>query len=270
MARIAFLVVKHPPDRKSPIMPEAFRRLAELGHEVDLLHPDEDVVDLADVRPRHDLYVLKSQSEAALSLAGALHAVGARILNPYPAAAALRDKVVSTRILQSAGAPVPASFATAAPAALLPRLAEGPLVLKPVRGWQGRGVRVVRTEEDLRAYPAEGLVLAQRYHPPDGGDLKLYGIGGRIFGVRRVWPPRTYEEKLGAPFEPDGELRALARRCGAALGVDLFGVDVIESGGTRWVVDMQGFPGFKGVPDAARLIAEAIDAHARAAGRRSP
>ena len=261
--RIAFLLVKHPPDRQSPIMPEVFRRLGELGHQVDLLYPEEDLVALADVTARHDLYVLKSQAEAALSVAGALHALGARLLNPYPAAAALRDKVISTRMLQAAGLPVPATFLAGTPAALLPRLAEGPLVLKPVRGWQGRGVQVVRTEAELRAYPADGLVFAQRFHPPDGADLKLYGIGGRVFGVRRVWPPRTYEEKLGEPFVPDAALQEIVLRCGAALGVELFGVDVIESGGARWVVDMQGFPGFKGVPDAARLLAEAIDRSAR-------
>ena len=174
--RIAFLVVKHPPDRKSPIMPEAFRRLAERGHDVDLLHPDEGVVDLADVQARHNLYVLKSQSEAALSLAGALHAVGARILNPYPAAAALRDKVISTRILQAAGAPVPASFVTAAPAALLPRLAEGPLVLKPVRGWQGTGKLVSLT-------PAQGTGGAAAGAAASVAGM-LFGRDGRLSGMR--------------------------------------------------------------------------------------
>ncbi|MGE5049855.1 MAG: alpha-L-glutamate ligase, partial [Deltaproteobacteria bacterium] len=53
--------------------------------------------------------------------------------------------------------------------------------------------------------------------------------------------------------------------CGAAFGVRLFGVDVVMSEGKPYVVDMQAFPGFKGVPDAAALLAEEIWAAAKAA-----
>jgi fructose-1,6-bisphosphatase/inositol monophosphatase family enzyme/glutathione synthase/RimK-type ligase-like ATP-grasp enzyme len=267
--RICMLMVKHPPERKSPIMPEVIRLLEERGAEVDVLYPDEQLADLRDLRPTHDLYVLKSGTELALSLAGALHAQGAAILNPYPAASALRDKAVSTRILQAAGVPVPESFVVSAPERLAPLLAGGPIITKPNRGSQGRGIQVIREAAALAELPRDGgLVFAQRYHPPDGPDLKIYGIGGRFFGVHRVWPPRTYEDKLGRPFEVDRELEDVARRCGEAFGVDVFGVDVVRSGGAPWVVDMQCFPGFKGVPDAARLLAEAIhDAARRASGK---
>ena len=45
----------------------------------------------------------------------------------------------------------------------------------------------------------------------------------------------------------------------------LFGVDVVMSKGRAWVVDMQCFPGFKGVPDAAGQLAGEIYAAASAA-----
>jgi hypothetical protein len=35
-------------------------------------------------------------------------------------------------------------------------------------------------------------------------------------------------------------------------------VDVVFSDGAPWVVDMQAFPGFKGVPDAAVHLCDAI------------
>ncbi|MFL5302000.1 MAG: RimK family alpha-L-glutamate ligase [Anaeromyxobacteraceae bacterium] len=266
--KIAFLVARHPPGKKSPIMPEVFRILGDRGVDVTLLYPDEELTDLARVRLEHDLYVLKSGTETALSLAGALHHQGAAILNPYPAAAALRDKVVSTRILQAAGVPVPETWIGPSPALFAPLLAGGPLIVKPYRGTQGRGVRVVRDAGELGAGAAAGeeaLFFAQRFHAPDEADLKLYVAQGRTFGVKRVWPPVTYEDKLGRPFEVAPELAALARRCGEALGVGLFGVDVVMSRGEPWVVDMQGFPGFKGVPDASRLLADAIEEAARRA-----
>ena len=256
--RIALILVRHLVERESPIMPEVARLLSERGVDVDRLYPDEEAVDLGRVRVQHDLYVLKSGTETALSLAGALHGSGANILNPYPVAAACRDKVLTTHALHRAGVPLPDSYVAARPQQLEPLLAEGALVVKPSRGSQGRGVRVVRTAEELAEVEAGGApVLAQRYHEPNGRDRKLYRIGEQVFGVKRTWPARTYEDKLGEPFPVSEELREIVWRCGTALGIDLYGVDVIESD-RPYVVDMSSFPGFKGVPDAAALLADYI------------
>jgi ribosomal protein S6--L-glutamate ligase len=259
--RIAFLLVRHPPTRHSPIMPDVLRLLADRHCEVTVLEPDEQAVDLAAVRVRHDLYVHKSGTELALSLAGALHAQGARIVNPFPGSLACRDKVITTALLQAAGLPVPATRVTTRLTDVAELLADGPIVCKPARGSQGRGVHVIRDPSELARlarHPLQGAPwLAQRYHPADGPDRKLYSIGGRVFGVERPWPARTYQEKLGRPFTVDATLTTLVERCGAAVGnLSLFGVDVIESNGTPSVVDMSSFPGFKGVPDAARRLAD--------------
>jgi len=226
-----------------------------------VLEPDERPVDLAALRVEHDLYVLKSGTELALSLAGALHGQGAHIVNPFPVSLACRDKVITTALLQAAGLPVPQTRVTSRLPDLAELLGDGPIVCKPARGSQGRGVRVVRSPDELaelarRALPGEPW-LAQRYHPADGPDRKLYSIGGEVFGVERVWPARTYEEKVGRSFTVDETLRDLVGRCGAAGGgLSLFGVDGVERNGIPYVVDMSSFPGFKGVPDAARRLAD--------------
>jgi len=113
-------------------------------------------------------------------------------------------------------------------------------------------------------------VFAQRYHASDGPDRKIYSIGSEIFGVLRAWPARTHREKLGQVFTPDPELVDITRRCGAALGIDLFGVTVVQSGGKSYVVDMTSIPGFKGVPDAPRRLAEYIYAATERALRGAP
>ncbi len=253
--RMAVIMFRHPPSRHSPIVPEVLRLLREWHCEVDLLLPDERPVDVASLRPAHDVYVLKSGTEAALSVAGALDTGGALMVNSYPVTALCRDKVMTTRVLQQAGVPVPETWMTTRSTELAGLLEDGPLVLKPVRGSQGRGVTVVHHPDELGRAPQDGLLLAQRWHRPDGPDRKMYCIGGEVYGVQRDFPATTFDAKVGRPLQVDSELRALVLRCGRALGLDLFGVDVIEHGGVRYVVDLSSFPGFKGVPNAAQRLA---------------
>jgi ribosomal protein S6--L-glutamate ligase len=214
--------------------------------------------------------VLKSGSELALSLAGALHEAGATIVNPYPVAAACRDKVIATSVLQSAGVPTPETYLAAHVGELAPLLDQGPLVVKPYRGTNGVGVHTVWDPDQLDDVAHGGVIFAQRYHKPEGRDRKIYVIGGQVFGVKRVWPARTYEEKLGEPFTITRELREIALACGRAFGIELYGLDIIVSDGRPYVVDISSFPGFKGVPDASLRLADYIYAAAERALRGEP
>ena len=257
--RICFLMRRSPESRASPILATVVGLLAEWGVEVSVICPEDDVIDLAAIRVDHDLYVLKSGSDMALSLAGALDALGAMTLNPYPTTLQCRDRVVVNRILQAAGVPVPETFVAVDVASLGRLLEEGPLVLKPCRRAAGGSVQVVWDVDELQEIGRPGHpVLAQRYHGPSGPDRKLYCLGNQLFGVKRVWPARTLAEKVGEPFTVTPELRDMVLRCRRALGIELFGLDIIVSDGQPFVVDVDPFPGFKGVPDAALRLADYI------------
>lgn len=253
------------PVRISPIIAEMIGLLEEWGVSVKQLSPSTALADLAQLRVDCDLYVFKkSSSKLALSLGGALHAIGARMLNPYPVTAMLRDKIIASRVLQAHDVPTPDVYIVNSPMQLKPLLAAGPLVVKPYDGSQGRGVRVVENSAELReAALSDGLIFAQRYHRPQGRDYKIYCIGDQFFGVRRVWPATTYTEKLGEPFTLTPEMRQIALRCGQAFGITLFGIDIVYSDGHPYVVDMSSFPGFKGVPNAALRLADYIYAVAK-------
>jgi ribosomal protein S6--L-glutamate ligase len=263
VVRIAFVLK----GRAAPhqLWSDVGRRLVERGASVESIHPDSQLTDLSRIRVEHDLYVLKYTSGMGLSLAGALHAAGAAILNPYPVAALCRDKILTTAALAAGGVPMPETWVTGDPAQLPGLLDGGPIVVKPHQGSQGVGVTVVRDADQLAELPLEaGPLFVQRYHEPEGVDRKMYVIGGDVFCVERIWPAKTYEEKLGRSVEPSAEMCDIARRCAAAIGADIFGFDIVYSDGVPYVVDLSGFPGFKGVPDAPQLLADAIDA---AAGR---
>jgi ribosomal protein S6--L-glutamate ligase len=255
--RIAFVMPGAP--GRHPLWSLVADRLTGQGAQVAFLWPDEGVTDLSQLRVEHDLYVVKYRSGLGLSLAGALHALGAATFNPYPVMAICRDKIMTSSVLASAGVPVPHTWVMDDVGAVRSLLDGGPIVVKPHLGSDGIGVQVLFTPAEVDNLELQaGPVFAQRYHAPDGPDHKLYLIGGNIFGVRRVWPPRTIEDKLGEVSEPSDDLRAIAHKCSTALGIDTFGLDVVYSGGEPVCVDLSAFPGFKGVPAAETPLADAI------------
>lgn len=260
-------------DWLNPNMEQLMQLLGDRGAAVQLIFPEKQMTNLADLRVENDLYLIKSGTEPALSVAGSLHVLGAKTLNPYPTVAMLRNKVIVMRALQAAGVPVPDTYMTGNAADLIPLLDAGPLIIKPYRGTRGRGVRIVHRPEELDGMDEDEFVLAQRYHEPDGPnpmDHKLFRIGERIFGIRRVWPIQTYEDKVGQPFDPSPQLQDIARRCGQAFGIDLYGLDIVMSQGIPYVVDLNKFGSYMGVPNAPQLLADHIFAAAQRAMRGEP
>jgi len=245
-------------DWMNPNIERAVGLLSERGVRLDLIHPEKQLISLSRVRVESDLYLLKSGSDLALSLGGALHALGAATLNPYPTVAMMRNKIIVTRVLQAAGVPTPDTYVTTRPNDLVSLLESGPLIVKPYRGSRGEGIRIVRHGRELFDLPSDGPILAQRYEEPDGRDLKIFCIGGKLFGVRRIWPLRTYQDKVGDPVPLTPDLRDIARSCGRAFGIDLYGLDVVLSSGRPYVVDVNKFGSYMGVPDASRLLADYI------------
>jgi ribosomal protein S6--L-glutamate ligase len=258
--KVGVITKREKAHKAGSVMQETVELLQSRGVAVETIYPEDSRFDVARVEADCDLYLLKSGTETALSLAGVLHMAGAKIINPYPTVVAMRDKIISTKMLQSANVPLPETWFASKPEHLAGLLKEGQIVVKPF--WaasQGRGVQIVRTEDELATVTGEdGVIFAQRYYQPDGRDHKLYVIGDRVFGVRRVWPPKTLEDKLGEPFDVPDEVHEIALGCGRAFGVGLYGADLITSGGKPYIVDINTFPGFKGVPNAAGLLANYV------------
>lgn len=244
-------------DWVNPTIERAFQALTDRGEAITLIFPERERIDLSTLRVEHDLYLLKSGADLALSLGGALHVLGARTLNPYPVVALLRNKLIVTTALQQAGILTPETAISPHVRDFLPMLATGPLILKPYRGSRSEGIIIVHTPADLAGADADTLYLAQRYMVPDGLDHKLFRIGDRVFGVRRRWPLRTYADKFGVPFDPDPALTEIAMRVGAAFGgISLYGLDVIYSRGQPYVVDVNKFGSYMGIPDGWRWLAD--------------
>jgi ribosomal protein S6--L-glutamate ligase len=257
----------------TPLLLEVIALLEGRGIQVDWVVAEEAAIAAGHPRAEHDFYLLKSYTDLGLSMAAVLHDQGARILNPYPACAALRDKVETTWRLRAAGLPTPRTWSTGDPGLLADRLRGGPLIFKPARGVHGAGIRIVRDERELTQFREEVAerssfrepLLAQELVEGGGEDLKLYVSGTEVFGVRKAFSETSFHED-GRPCEVAPDLAELARGCGRAFGLTLYGLDLIEGPDGPVIVDVNYFPGYRGVPGAAERMAEQIERFAHGSG----
>jgi len=246
--------------------------LRQAGCRVSLIDPADSLLDLADARwlDDVDVVVARGRSTDLLTRLSAAEAAGVPTLNPRRAIAAVVDKAYMATQLHAAGIPTPATWigSIAQVRRHVPHKAF-PLILKPVFGDNCRGIQVVPTPAQLAAVEwTEPCVIAQELLPGGGFDLKLYAIGRRVWAVRKR---SALHGGSGAatllPLPP--AWRALALRCGALFGLQLFGVDCIEADGDLKVIEVNDFPNYSGVPEADVLLARHVETESRARGEAS-
>ncbi len=261
--RLHFMVVRRVPPVPSPVLRDVYTLLERRGFAVSDSIAEEVLTRCDELEPDHDLYVLKSHTELALSLAGILHGRGARLLNPYLSCSVVQNKLLVSRRLRDAGVPAPRGWATADPRLLAEIVETTPLILKPYRGHRGAGIRLARDPGELAAVGAlDDATIVQELVPGRGEDLKVYVVGEEVFTVRKPFSPTSFT-RPGRPCPVPAAVRDLALRTGRALGLGLYGLDVIESPSGPVVVDVNYFPGYKGVADVAPRIADYIAGFAR-------
>jgi ribosomal protein S6--L-glutamate ligase len=103
--------------------------------------------------------------------------------------------------------------------------------------------------------------LIQEHVDGSGEDVKVYVVGDSVFAVRKKFSPTSFT-RPGRASAVSSEVREIALACGRILGLGLYGLDVLETDAGPVVVDVNYFPGYKGIPDVAPLIADYIEDYA--------
>jgi ribosomal protein S6--L-glutamate ligase len=236
------------------------------GHRVRAIDPDGiSAVGSADWLAGIDVIVPRGRSLVLLSLVACAERHGVPVVNGRMAIAAVHNKLDMSVALVAGGVPTPATYA-GAPRRLAEDVPAGsyPLVLKPAFGDNGRGLAVVPDAERLAsiAWP-EPVALAQALVPGNGFDLKLYGIGTEVWAVRKpspLAPPRR--ASAPRPVRLTRELAAIARRCRELFGLELYGVDCVETPRGPLAIEVNEYPNYTGVADADARLAELVERRA--------
>lgn len=242
------------------------------GHRVSVIDPQAVSCEMGDDGwlDGLDLVIARGRSWALLCLLAWAEAQGVMTINRRASIAGVHNKAEMGVALAVGKVPTPEThFGSVDRLAHKVADASYPLILKPIFGDNGGGLRVIYSTEELAGLEwPEPVALAQRYLPGNGYDLKLYGIGQDIWAVRKPCP--LLQNGAGYSDESNGdrskvellpttpELLELGRRCGSLFGLELFGVDCIETPASPVVIEVNEFPNYTGVPDADEKLADYV------------
>jgi len=237
-------------------------QLKQWGHEIDILRPYDAVTSLTDLSlATYDAYVLKTVSEGAgLTILEAAEAVGIPTINNSRAIRLVRDKAVAVAYAKKCGLPVPSTYFVGHPRALVKVPPEiYPVVVKPTNGSSMQGVYLVRTPDEMKVLKVErdNYYLAMHYIENPGYDVKLYVTGQEVHAI--VKSSVLHGSVIEREIPVTSEMLTLARSVGRIFGLDLYGVDVIQSPEDGlMLIDINDFPSFGRVPRHVFSIAEYI------------
>lgn len=199
--------------------------------------------------------------EAVTLRLGILHAldeIGIPVWNSARAIERCVDKSMTSFLLARAGLPTPATWAAESreAAAEIVRQETSPLVLKPLFGSQGRGLRLIYSANELPP-PAEvsGVYYLQRYVgvERDGfHDFRVLVSQGRVVAamMRHSAHWVTNVKRGGKPVVAvaDGIMRDLAIAAAAAVGANFAGVDLVYDRDERpTVLEVNSMPAWSGL-----------------------
>jgi ribosomal protein S6--L-glutamate ligase len=223
-----------------------------------------------------------------LAVVRQLEALGTLAVNSADSIAASRDKLTSAQRLAARGLRVPATAFARRREAIRPaieRLGGAPVVVKMLEGTQGIGVVLAETTDAAEAvvqalHSARQNVLIQRFvRESRGRDVRAFVVGGRVIAaMSRIargsdFRSNVHRGGVGEPMTLDPELERAAVEATRTFGLDVAGVDLLESSEGPLVLEVNSSPGLEGIEkatgiDVASAVIEHVERRASAGQRR--
>ncbi|MFA6034268.1 MAG: RimK family alpha-L-glutamate ligase [Myxococcota bacterium] len=220
-----------------------------------------------------------SVTDFGLALLNQFHMLGYGVLNQPASFYLARNKLLALQTLSAAGIRVPRTVMSRDRDDLdqmVERVGGFPLILKLTTGTQGVGVMIAESMESMRSALdalwglGQNILIQEYVRESLGSDIRVVVVGGEaVAAYRRV--ARTGEFRSNIHRGGRGETVVLSPEVSAAaigsvraIGLDVAGVDILESSGGPMVIEVNASPGLKGVEEttgvdvAAKIIDLAV------------
>lgn len=189
-----------------------------------------------------------------------LSRLGVRVYNHPQAVERTVDKAMTSFLLRMHGVATPATWACesrAQIAAIRQVAGQQPLVLKPLFGSQGQGVRLLLADEPLpvpmQQYVDGVYYLQQFIETTDKPhDYRVFVVGGKVVAAMKrlgeSWVNNVASGGRCESIQPNHHMCELALKAAQALDIDYCGVDVIQAAnGEYYVLEVNSIPAWRGL-----------------------
>jgi ribosomal protein S6--L-glutamate ligase len=215
-----------------------------------------------------------SVTEHGLAVVNQFDMMGVPIVNNSQPIARSRDKLRCFQLLTRKDINMPRTVVAREPHQIGPALeAVGgpPVILKLIRGTQGIGVILAETEQAVQSvldtlWSLGQTILIQEFvAESEGRDIRALVVGNRVItAMRRQARFGEFRSNIhrgggGTILDLDETYRRVAVQATQVMGLQVAGVDLLESREGPKVMEVNASPGFEGLEHATGLdIARAI------------
>jgi ribosomal protein S6--L-glutamate ligase len=267
------LIMDNPETLRHPVIGVALQKLGEKHHvhllDVRTLTGAQALVQ-EQAHSQANLYLLKSHAPQALEVAHSLEQCGALVVNSWASSMACQDRMLMSQRMSEAHLPWPyTQYFTSlenllGQASLLSTLTF-PLIIKSHYSHRDDLVGKINTLAELQALAPQWHqepIIIQKFAAGDGWDIKLWVIDQQIFAARRRTPllPNASKEDIPLSLEelPEDWIR-MTLAVGRVFDLRLYGVDLLVTEHGPIIVDVNSFPGFRGVPGADDALVDLVE-----------
>jgi ribosomal protein S6--L-glutamate ligase len=257
------------------------------GHEVSVVDPLDLRIVISRGRPSvflgdravpHTDLVLPrigaSITNYGLAVVRQFDLMGVPVLNTALAIARSRDKLRAMQLLTKRNIDVPVTVCARTPDSIdlaLSHVGGPPVIVKLQQGAQGIGTMIAETPQAVTSLletlwaMGQDIVLQQYIAEAKGRDLRAIVVGGRVVAAMRrqakagEFRSNLHRGGLGVSAELDPRCRRAAIAATRVMGLEVAGVDMLETREGPKILEINSSPGLEGIERASGIdVAEAI------------
>jgi ribosomal protein S6--L-glutamate ligase len=261
------------------------------GHEVSVVDPLDLRIVISRGRPSvflgdravpHTDLVLPrigaSITNYGLAVVRQFDLMGVPVLNTALAIARSRDKLRAMQLLTRRNIDVPITVCARTPDSIelaLAHVGGPPCIVKLQQGAQGIGTMIAETPQAVTSLletlwaMGQDIVLQQYIAEAKGRDLRAIVVGGRVVAAMRrqakagEFRSNLHRGGLGVQVTLDAACRRAAIAATRVMGLEVAGVDMLETREGPKILEINSSPGLEGIERASGIdVASAIVRHA--------
>jgi ribosomal protein S6--L-glutamate ligase len=242
--------------------------------EIGLRNGDRKFPDVDLVIPRVSLL---SNVNVKAAVVEQFQLMGIPTLNEYHAILRAKSKLKTLQILSHYDIPVVKTMVINDPKYLkkaVKYIGDFPIIMKTIYGSYGAGVAIAETERSVKStygllagsLSGSNAILLQEYiAEAEGKDIRIFVVGGQmVAAMERNAEEGDFRSNVGqggtgGPYEPTEEEIHMAIKATKAIGLEIAGVDIIQTKHGPAIMEVNANPGFEELEEASGVnVAEAI------------